>query len=92
MRSESEPWFTQQLRESLLQPPELGGVLLVGIVDVDEFAGRVDIVARVDAHGLHHRCGGVGHGGIEVDVGHERHTDVLRPEAIVDLAEALHLP
>ena len=61
----------EQFREARLEPAEFLGILLVGVFQVLELAGRVHVVAGVDAHLLHHGRRHVGHGRVEVDVGHE---------------------
>ena len=50
---------------------QLGGVLLVGVLQVLEYASRIDIVAWVYAHLLAVLCGHVGRVCREVYVGHQ---------------------
>ena len=62
----------EEADKAFFQPCQFGGVFLVGIFQLLELAGGVDVVARVDAHLLHDGGGHVGHVGVEVDIGHER--------------------
>ena len=62
----------EEADKPLFQPCQFGGVFLVGVFQLLELAGGVDVVARVDAHLLHNGGGHVGHVGVEVDIGHER--------------------
>ena len=59
----------EQLFEALFQACEFGGIFLVGVFQMLERAGRVDIVARIDAHFLHDAGRHVGHFRIEMHVG-----------------------
>ena len=47
-------------------------VFLIGVFQLFERTCRIHVVARVDAHLLHITGGHIGHGGVEVDIGHER--------------------
>ena len=78
----------KQAHEALAQPLQFGGIFGIGIVDMDELAGGVHVVARVDAHFLHQCGGGVGHVGVEVDVGHKRGLNAFGPQLLPDEGEA----
>ena len=56
-----------------------------------ERAGRVDIVARIDAHFLHDASRHVGHFRIEMHVGHERIVEATANELRFDVAEVFGL-
>ena len=62
----------QQALEAFLQALQLGGILLVRVVQLLEGPRGVDVIARVDADFFDNGGGHVGHIGIEVDVGYER--------------------
>ena len=73
------------------QSLQLGGILLVGVVDVLEGAGTVDEIPGVDAHLLHDTGGQVGHMGIEVYVGHQRGVVAPVVQLLFDDGQALGL-
>ena len=58
--------------QTLVQTLQLCGILLVGIFQVLEGAGGVDVVAGIDAHLLTVAGGHVSHVGVEMNVGHQR--------------------
>ena len=67
-------------------------VLLVCVFQRLELTGRVDIVARIDAHLLHNRGGHIGHVRVEVYVGTERHVAVAACyQSGLDVAQVLSL-
>ena len=70
---------------------QLGAVFLVGVLQVLERAGGVDVVARIDAHLLAILRSHVGHAGVEVHVGHERCHDALGLQCGRDVAHVLSL-
>ena len=77
--------------QRLTDADEFGGVFLVGVFQFLEGPGRVDKVARIDAHALAH-LGGRHRGlAVEVDVGDERHGAVLAAQHVGNLADALGL-
>ena len=64
--------YLQEGQQALFDALQLSLVLLVGVFQLLERAGRIDVVAGIDAHLLAVLCGHVGHTGVEVNVGHER--------------------
>ena len=88
MRSDAQAEEGDEAVAYLLQLP---GILLVGVFQVLEGAGGIHIVARVDAHLLHILGGHVGHAGVEVYVGHERHVVSVAAQGGVDVAQVLGL-
>ncbi len=84
--------YIKEAAEALVQPFQLLPVLLVGIFQGLELTGRVDVVARIDAHFLHDGRSHVGHVRIEVDVGTERHVAIAAfDESGLDVAQVLRL-
>ena len=77
--------------EALLYLPQLGLVLLVGVLQMAERAGGVDIVAGIDAHLLDIACCHVGHIGIEVDIGHQRCHEALQTQLAHNVLQVLGL-
>ena len=63
---------------------QFGGIFLVGILQILELPRCIDIVAGVDAHFLTIARRDVGHGGVEVHVGHEGHVTASSPHAFAD--------
>ncbi len=76
----------QQGQQGVLYLLQFSGILLVGILKFSESAGRVDVVAGVDAHLLGIACGHLGHMGIEMYVGHKGGVDALAAQTGVDMA------
>ena len=70
---------------------QFGGILSIGVFQFLELPGGIDVVARVDAHLLAVAGGDVGHGGVEVHVGHQRHHAAGFPDAVADDAHVLGL-
>ena len=58
--------------EAILNLLKFVGILLVGIFLLDELAGRIHVVARIDAHFLAIESSHVGNVRIEVNIGYER--------------------
>ena len=82
----------QELDKAVVQLAQLSGVLVIRILQVLERAGRVHIVAGVDAHGLGIVRRHVGHVGIEVHVGNERGHYPLAAQGGVDGHEVFGFP
>ena len=61
-------------------------ILLIGVGELLEGAGGVDIVAGVDAHLLGIERRHIGHAGIEVHVGHEGGVNTLATQCGINLA------
>ena len=64
------PADVEERDKTFLYLTELLSILLIGVLLVDKLAGRVYVVAGVDAHLLGIECRHVGHMGVEMDVGH----------------------
>ena len=69
-----------EAHQPLVNPLQLGLVFLVGVFQVFERAGGVDVVAGVDAHLLAVAGSHVGHVGVEVHVGHQRRRVAVGPQ------------
>ena len=99
MRSERLPWYRRMVllaevdkrRQSFLDLFQFLCVLLVRIFQVLEGTGRIDVVARVDAHLLCMACGHVGHVGVEVDVCTKRLRVALCAQLAADVGQVLGL-
>ena len=61
----------QERDETITNALYLLCVLLISLLQLFECTCRVNLVPRVDAHLLHVPCGHIGHGWIEVDIGHK---------------------
>lgn len=66
-------------------------IFLVGELDFDECAPRVDEIAGIDSHLLHFSSRGVGGFGVEVYVGDEGGGEASLPELFADKAQAVGL-
>lgn len=69
----------------------LGSIRLVGVGEMAEGAGRIDIVAGVNAHFLYIEGGDISHMGIEVYIGHQRRGNAFCPQGSMDVPEVLRL-
>ena len=67
------------------------GIFLVGIFLLDKLAGRIDIVARVDAHLLAVERSHISHIRIEVNIGNERCLIAIGTDTGVDVLHILCL-
>ena len=67
------------------------GILLVGIFLLDELAGRIHVVARIDAHFLTIESSHVGNVRIEVNIGYERSLIAVGTDAGIDVFHVLCL-
>ena len=81
----------EQLLEALFKALQFGGIFLGRVFQCLELAGWVHIVAWIDAHLLDNCCRYVGHGGIEVDVGHQRYVDALACQLLLDIFQIISL-
>ena len=82
------PADVEERDKTLLYLAELLGVLLIGVLLVDKLAGRVYVVAGVDAHLLGIEGSHVGHVGVEVDVGHQGRVEPIGTYAGIDILAA----
>ena len=83
------PADVEEGHEAVFYLLQLLGVLLVGVLLMHKLAGRVDVVAGVDAHLLGIERGDVGYMRVEVDVGHERRLVAVGAYAGIDILEVL---
>ena len=67
------------------------GILLVGIFLLDELAGRIHVVARIDADFLTIESSHVGNIRIEVNIGYERSLIAVGTNAGIDVFHVLCL-
>ena len=82
----------KETAEAFVQTGKFLTVLLVGIFQSLELAGRVHIVAGIDAYLLHDCSGNVGHIRVEVNVGTERNVSIATfREPRLDVAQVLCL-
>ena len=77
--------------EAILNLLEFVGILLVGIFLLDELAGRIHVVARIDAHFLTIESSHVGNIRIEVNIGYERSLIAVGTNAGIDVFHVLCL-
>ena len=67
---------------------EFGAIFFVAVMQVAKGAGRVNEVARIDAHFLHQRGGGKSGARIKMNVGHQRHLAALLAQRVAQHAHA----
>jgi hypothetical protein len=77
--------------EAILNLLKFVGILLVGIFLLDELAGRIHVVARIDAHFLTIESSHVGNVRIEVNIGYERSPIAVGTDAGIDVFHVLCL-
>ena len=77
--------------EAILNLLKFVGILLVGIFLLDELAGRIHVVARIDAHFLAIESSHVGNVRIEVNIGYERSLIAVGTDAGIDVFHVLCL-
>ena len=77
--------------EAILNLLKFVGILLVGIFLLDQLAGRIHVVARIDAHFLAIESSDVGNVRIEVNIGYERSLIADGTDAGIDVFHVLCL-
>ena len=70
---------------------KFGLVFLIGVFQMFESAGRIDIVAWIDAYFLGIACSYVGYIGIEMDISHERSGESFFAKSGTDVLHVLCL-
>ena len=81
--------YIEKWNEALLKLLELFGILGIGIFNLLEHTGRVDIVARIDTHLLGIESRNVGYIGVEVYVCHKRSVEAVGTKLCVDVLKIL---
>ena len=82
----------EQAQKTLFQTAKLGGIFLIGVLQMLELAGRVHIVAGIDAHFFDNAAGShIGHVRIEMHIGHQRMVISGFAERGLDVAKVLGL-
>ena len=84
--------YIKEAAEAFVQPCKFLLVLLVCVFQRLELTGRINIVARIDAHLLDNRGSHIGHIGVEVNVSAERHVAIATcNQSGLDVAQVLSL-
>ena len=78
-------------QQTVLYLLEFLGILLVSVLQLLELTGGIHIVAGVYAHLLAITCRHVGHVGVEVDVGNQRHWATCPAHRLADKVHVLRL-
>ena len=81
----------EEWHEAIFYLLKFVGIFLVGIFLLDKLAGRIDIVARVDAHLLAVERSHISHIRIEVNIGNERCLIAIGTDTGVDVLHILCL-
>ena len=81
----------EERHEAVFYLLEFVGILLIGIFLLDELAGRIHVVARIDAHFLAIESSHVGNVRIEVNIGYERSLIAVGTDAGIDVFHILCL-
>ena len=82
----------EEWNESVFYLLQFVSIFLVGIFLLDELAGRINIVARIDTHLLAVESSNVGNVRIEVNISYKRCQIAVGTNAGIDVLHVLCLP
>ena len=85
------PAYLQERQQALLDATQLGGILLIGVVQMLKLACSVHVVAGIDAHLFAMERRHVGHIGIEMHISHQGHGATGPTYAFPDETHVLRL-
>ena len=82
---------TEQCREPFAQTLQFSRIFFIRIVDMLEFACRVDVIPRIDAHLFHNFRSLISHACLKMHICHQRQrVAYLRLQLLVNQPQALH--